>query len=119
MTVCAPNSRRWTSLGEALNQFDKDGLIYDVIRNYNKELGYYDRISKVIEHSELNSYADANAKNWMKQFSPKLTLDHSLPDRIGLLVVQNLYLMSLMILRLYQSECWPKKVNHLLGVVLF
>ena len=75
-------------MGEALNQFDKGGLIYDVIRNYNKELGYYDRISKVIEHSELNSYADANAKNWMKQFIPKLTLDHSLPDRIGLLPIE-------------------------------
>ena len=45
-----------------MNQFDKGGLIYDVIRNYNKELGYYDRISKVIEHSELNSYADLSSE---------------------------------------------------------
>ena len=83
MTICAPNSRRWSSLAEALNQFDKDGLIYDVIRNYTKQVDDDNRILRVIENSKLYSYADANAEDWMYQFYP--TLDHSLPDRIGLL----------------------------------
>ena len=80
MTICAPNSRRWSSLAEALNQFDKDGLIYDVIRNYTKQVDDDNRISRVIENSKLYSYVDANAADWMYQFYPYTEGIISLPQ---------------------------------------
>ena len=33
VTVCAPNSGKWQALVEALNHYDEDGLIFEVLQN--------------------------------------------------------------------------------------
>ena len=41
VTVCAPNSGKWPALVEALNYFDKDGLIFETIRKINLEVDFF------------------------------------------------------------------------------
>ena len=33
VTVCGPNSGKWQALVEALNHYDEDGLIFEVLKN--------------------------------------------------------------------------------------
>ena len=37
VTVCPPNSGKWSFLVEGLKKFDKFGLIFDIVRKYNEE----------------------------------------------------------------------------------
>ena len=82
VTVCPPNSGKWISLVEALNNFDKDCLIFDVMKQHNKD--HNSIITRFFLQSFLGS-KNPKKEIIMKEFDPKLTLDHDLPNRLNLL----------------------------------
>ena len=87
MTVCPPNSGKWSFLVEGLNKFDKEGLIFDIVRKYNAEDN-----SKYMRYFFLQSLIGSTKKFkrkvLMDQFDPQLILDHSLPERLDLLPIE-------------------------------
>ena len=99
VTVCAPNSRRWTAFTAALQHFDKDGLIYDALRKYhNKEYNANDV-----------TYALKSFDGYMQKNSPYdptlLTLDRSLPEKLELLPIER------EIFFLIHYSCWKSGWN--------
>ena len=79
VTVCAPNFGKWQALVEALNHYDKEGLIFEVLKSTKSIHGYlkapFDHNSPVFELI-------------LKQFEPRLELDHALPERLQLLPIE-------------------------------
>ena len=82
MTVCPPNSGKWSFLVEGLNKFDKNGLIFDIVRKYNKEDNF--KIMRYFLQS-LGSTKKFTRELLIDQFDPQLRLDHNLPERLNLL----------------------------------
>ena len=76
VTVCAPNSGKWQALVEALNHYDEDGLIFEVLKN-TKSIREY-----------LKGPFHYGGKLILKQFEPELQLDHTLPERLELLPIE-------------------------------
>ena len=60
---------------EALNHYDEDGLIFEVVKN-NKTIRSY--LRKPFEYGHLT----------VKKFDPELQLDHALPERLELLPIE-------------------------------
>ena len=87
MTVCPPNSGKWSFLVEGLSKFDTKGLIFDTIRKYNEKDD-----GKILRYSFLQSIIGSTKKSkrkvLMDQFDPNLILDHSLPKRLDLLPIE-------------------------------
>ena len=79
VTVCASNSGKWQALVEALDHYDEYGLIFEVLKNTRSILGYlkapFDHNSPVFELI-------------LKQFEPRLELDHALPEKLKLLPIE-------------------------------
>jgi hypothetical protein len=87
VTVCPPNSGKWSFLVEGLNKFDTKGLIFDTIRKYNeKDDGKIMRY--LFLQSIIGSTKKSKRKVLMDQFDPNLILDHSLPKRLDLLPIE-------------------------------
>ena len=87
MTVCPPNSGKWSFLVEGLSKFDTKGLIFDTIKKYNeKDDGK--RMRYLFLQSIIGSTKKSKRKVLMDQFDPNLILDHSLPKRLDLLPIE-------------------------------
>ena len=87
VTVCPPNSGKWSFLVEGLSKFDTKGLIFDTIRKYNeKDDGKIMRY--LFLQSIIGSTKKSKRKVLMDQFDPNLILDHSLPKRLDLLPIE-------------------------------
>ena len=79
--MCAPNSGKWPALVEALNYFDKDGLIFETIRKINLEVDFFKEA--FAPDNELVTW-----KIIKMQFDPPLQLDHTLPMRLKMLPIE-------------------------------
>ena len=87
VTVCPPNSGKWSFLVEGLSKFDTKGLIFETIRKYNeKDDGKIMRY--LFLQSIIGSTKKSKRKLLMDQFDPHLILDHSLPERLELLPIE-------------------------------
>ena len=78
VTVCAPNSGKWQALVEALNHYDKDDLIFEVVKN-TSDIRNYLREPFITEDA------------WemiLRQFETKIELDHALPENLKLLEIE-------------------------------
>ena len=73
MTVCAPNSGKWPTIVEAINHYDKRDSIFETVSKIDKK-------TQTFRKSFENYAADLI----MKDFTPELSLDHSLPTRLKL-----------------------------------
>ena len=82
VTVCAPNSGKWPALVEALNYFDKDGLIFEIIRKINLEVDFF---KEAFAPNDIL----VTWKIIRMQFDPPLQLDHTLPMRLKMLPIEN------------------------------
>lgn len=81
VTVCAPNSRKWSALVEALDLYDKEKLFKNLIL-------HYDSVSDgaIIPHLHWIYFYTSTLKE--PQFSPTLIVDHELPNKLGLLSIE-------------------------------
>ena len=73
VTVCAPNSGKWPAMVEALDHYDTDGQIFkaaDIINNSSRSFSL--------------SFYKAAGQLLLKEFDPKLILDHNLPSKLKL-----------------------------------
>ena len=82
VTVCAPNSGKWSAISEALHHFDKDEFIFEIFKNWTSQ-------SKFIRTGILlpSFYGDFKQDFIKYQYDPSLSLDHDLPARLNLLPI--------------------------------
>ena len=87
VTVCAPNSRLWPTMVEALNHFDSHDLIFDLAKN----ISWTSEIHK-------GFYGSFKKKLILDQFTPELRLDQELPVRLKLFPIEKeaFYLMHIL-----------------------
>lgn len=72
VTICYPNPAKWMGIARALDHFDSQGLIFDMIRNQS------DRI-----HEMFKTSFTGPTETILNSFEPKLGIDHQLPIKIG------------------------------------
>ena len=78
VTVCSPNSGKWTSIIKAMEHFDVKGQIFEVVKNQTKE--------RLLEQMYRNSFSNHVKYNLIvERFQPELTLDHKTPEKLNLL----------------------------------
>ena len=83
VTVCAPNSGKWQALVEALNHYDKDGLIFEVLKNTKSIRDYFkDPLLRYFGGELILKHFEPNLESW------SLESDHALPERLKLLPIE-------------------------------
>ena len=107
VTVCAPNSGKWQALVDALNHYDYDDLIFDVLKN----------TTGIREYLKGPFHDKKFWEIFSKKFEPKLQLNHALPERLKLLPVEEevFYILhfALYALELTNTDAWDEAIRDL------
>ena len=113
VTVCAPNSGKWQALVAALNHFDKDGLIFDIIKEMNPHEPFFrEAFDPNIDYQTWKIITN--------QFDPPLRLNSDLPKRLHLLAMEKeLFLVLHFACFVSSYDCADKIINTFSPWVLY
>ena len=105
VTVCPPNSGKWSALVKALNHFDKDGLIHEFVRKYNEK-----------DHSIVTFFLKPyfyKIEEMMTEFDQELALDRDMPERLNLSLIEEeiFYLLHYACYSIEGWKCYLELVN--------
>ena len=89
MTICAPNSGKWSALVEGLTHTDKKGGIFETFKKIESGIGMYGMATigkDLFQNQVLRRTKWQDSIKW--QSFPNLALDHFLPNILNLLDIE-------------------------------